>query len=296
MTSRKPTGRNSTQKGGTGDSRKASARKHATKGAAGAKSVHTIHEANPWTENVGNHPERKDSPEYTKARKILINIVGTSQPWYLGEKPYQDHHGGGLWVKDEEGWFLLKNLAGIEWSAQFCADPKKVDFLRRNARRLYAKFPLTAIEFKKMGFDLDELLNTPITDAAGIERWTDSICNASVPLPQGRHTGTLPKDGGVHHYPTPITDIELFKRDDFQLFVTDEEGQPAAVVPVAHRGSGDSKVEVVYATPGTKLHKQHTAAHQDSKRLVLSGDHPAAKKAFEKQAGKSAGTSRTKAR
>ena len=57
------------------------------------------------------------------------------------------------WLKDEQGWFLLKNLAGIEWSAQFCADPKKVDALRQNAKRLYAKFPLTAAAFKAMGFD-----------------------------------------------------------------------------------------------------------------------------------------------
>jgi Family of unknown function (DUF6424) len=285
MTPKKSAGKKSTNKG---KSQKSSARKTGGNGAKAAKGTHTIHEADPWTENVGNHPERKDSPEYTKARKILIKIVETTQPWYLGEKPYQDHHGGGLWVKDEEGWFLLKNLAGMEWSSQFCADPKKVDFLRRNAKRLYAKFPLTAIEFKKWGFDLDKLLNTPITDTAGIEKWTDSICNASVPLPQGKHTGTLPKDGGVHHYPTPITDIELFKRDDFQLWVTDDEGKPAATVPVAHHGSGDSRVHVMYATPGTKLHKQQQAAEKKNKKLVLSHKHPIAKKAFEKQASKPA--------
>lgn len=287
MTTKKPTGLKPANTGSNGSSQKSSAKKNGTNGKAGAK-VHTISEKDPWTENVGNHPERKDSPEYTKARKILISLIGTAQPWYMGEKPYQDHHGGGLWVKDEQGWFLLKNLAGIEWSGQFCADPKKVDVLRQNAKRLYAKFPLTAIEYKKMGFDLDALLNTPITDTAGIEKWTDSICNASVPLPQGLHTGTLPKFGGVHHYPTPITDIELFKQDDFQLFVTDGEGQPAAVVPVAHRGSGDHRVEVVYATPGTKLHKQQAAAHENNKRLILPKAHALAKKAFEKQTGKAA--------
>jgi hypothetical protein len=287
MATKKPTGIKSTNKGSNGKPQKSSAHKSAAKSKAGGK-VHTIHEDDGWTENVGDHPERKDSPEYTKARKILISLIGTAQPWYLGDKPYQDHHGGGLWVKDEAGWFLLKNLAGMEWSSQFCADPKKVDVLRQNAKRLYAKFPLTAIEYKKMGFDLDEILNTPITDTAGIERWTDSICNASVPLPQGRHTGTLPKSGGVHHYPTPITDIELFKQDDFQLFVLDDEGQPAAVVPVAHRGSGDHRVEVLYATPGTKLHKQHAKAHQNNKRLILEEGHPCAKKAFEKQTGKTA--------
>jgi hypothetical protein len=57
---------------------------------------------------------------------------------------------------------------------------------------------------------------------------------------------------------------------------------------VAHRGSGNNKVEVIYATPGTKLHKQHAAAHQGNKRLILSENHPIAKKAFAKQAGKTA--------
>ena len=32
---------------------------------------------------------------------------------------------------------MVRNLAGIEWSAQFCADPAKVDLLRQNAKRLY---------------------------------------------------------------------------------------------------------------------------------------------------------------
>jgi hypothetical protein len=259
-------------------------RKKSAKGKASG--THTLHEDNPWTENVGNHPERKDSKEYVKARKIMIKLVQTMQPCYLGGPPYQDHHGGGLWVKDEEGWFLLKNLSGMEWSSQFCADPKKVDILRQNAKRLYAKFPLTAIEFKKMGFDLDKLLNTPIIDARTIAIWTDSICNASVPLPQGRHTGTLPKDSGVHHYPTPITDIVLFKHDDFQLFVTDSEGEPAAVLPVGKRGSGDGRVEVAFATPGTKLARKQNTAHKKKQRLIFSDKNPLAKQAFEQQSAK----------
>jgi hypothetical protein len=57
---------------------------------------------------------------------------------------------------------------------------------------------------------------------------------------------------------------------------------------VAHRGSGDHRVEVVYATPGTKLHKQHAAAHENNKRLILPKGHALAKKAFEKQTSKTA--------
>ncbi len=68
----------------------------------------------------GKHPEHED------------------YPWTIA---VQDHHGGGLWLKDDQGWFLVKNTAGIEWSAQFCADPTKVDQLRLNARRLYSAFP-----------------------------------------------------------------------------------------------------------------------------------------------------------
>jgi hypothetical protein len=225
---------------------------------------------------------------------MMNEIVKSCQPWYLGAPGYQDHHGGALWVKDEKGWFLVKNMAGMEWSSQFCADPSKVDHLRQNAKRVYDKFPLTAPAFKQLGFDLNALLTTPITDAKGVANWTDSICNASLPLPQGRHTGVLPKaggkvqsnpdvHGGVHYYPTPITDIELFKRDDFQLWVIDSEGQPAAVLPVSPRGSGDSTVEVAFATPGTKLHKKLIAAHKNNQQLKLPGNHPLAKQAFAQQ-------------
>ena len=49
----------------------------------------------------------------------------------------------------------------------------------------------------------------------------------------------------------PITEIAFFKHADFQLWVTDPEGHPAAVAPVSPRGSGDGRVHVLYATPGS---------------------------------------------
>lgn len=257
----------------------------------GGKGTHTEHEDHPWTIDIPDHPERQDSKDYLLARKIMRQVA--PKDWFLTPKEYQDnstpqdHHGGGLWLKDEQGWFLVKNLAGMEWSSQFCADPAKVDQLRQNAKRLYGKFPLSAPAFKELGFDLEALLNTPITDANGVARWTDSICNASVPLPAAEHTGILPHGGGVHHYPTPITDIALFKHDDFQLWVKDEEGQPTAVVPTGRRGSGDGKVEVVYATPGTKLQKKMHAAHSAGTRLVLPEQHRLARQAFAQQVAKS---------
>ena len=197
-----------------------------------------------------------------------------------GQPPYQDHHGGGLWLKDADGWFLVRNLAGMEWSSQFCADPAKVDLLRLNAKRLYAACPEAAQEL-----GIQELLDTPITDAAGIANWTDSICNASMPLPAVAHTGVLPKGGGVHHYPSPITEIEFFKHDDFQLWVTDSEGKPAAVAPVSPRGSGDGRVHVLYATPGSALAGQVSTAEAKSEPLILGDTHPLAKQAYVRQQG-----------
>lgn len=243
--------------------------------------THPEHEDYPWTIAVQDHPARTDTPEYVASRKKMNEIAAGVKGFYYGNAPYQDHHGGGLWLKDEQGWFVVKNTAGIEWSAQFCADPAKVDQLRLNARRLYAAFP-DAVE--QLG--VRELLDTKIEDAAGIQRWTDSICNASVPLPATLHTGVLPKGGGVHHYPTPITDISLFKHDDFQLWVLDEEGQPAAVTPVAKRGSGNGHVQVVYSTPNTKLNQEHQAAEARGEQLILPPDHHLAKQAFRRQSGK----------
>ncbi len=318
--------------------------------------VHTESETHGWTIDVGDHPTRTDSPEYVAARKKMTEIATGATGLIYGQPPYQDHHGSALWLKDAQGWFLLRNLAGIEWSAQFCADPAKVDLLRQNAKRLY---DLLAPDIKQE-LDPDGLLDTTIQDAAGVAKWTDSIFNAGVPLQPTFHIGVLPgggarnsaasqdtgdaqspdaspdlsgtpdsgapqapadggnsgaaqapadgansgasqpsaaapqataapspstvqEPGGVHHYPTPIADIQLFKYDDFQLWVTDAEGNPAAVTPVAPRNSGNGSVNVQYATPGSRLARQKQAAENANTPLILPTDHPLAQQAFQNQ-------------
>jgi hypothetical protein len=62
----------------------------------------------------------------------------------------------------------------------------------------------------------------------------------------------LPKGAGYHHYPKPIVDIDHFRFDDFQLFVTDADGLPAVVVPVGPRGSGDGRVRLIAAHPDSR--------------------------------------------
>jgi hypothetical protein len=141
---------------------------------------------------------------------------------------------------------------GIEWSAQFCADPAKVDGLRQYAARVVAGFPDTLPGYEALGYtDGAGLLATTITDADGVAAWTDSIFNASLPLPAAAHTGVLPAAAGYHHYPKPIVDIDHFRFSDFQLFVTDPAGLPAVVVPVGQRGSGDGRVRLLAAHPAS---------------------------------------------
>jgi Family of unknown function (DUF6424) len=262
---------------------------------------HTEREDHPWEIAIPDHPQRADSPTYVVSRKLMNAIAkdgGLIAGFLGGDAPFQDHHGGGLWVKDDAGWLFVKNLAGMEWSQQFCADPKKVDILRQYAKRICAAFPQTLPALKALlagaGYPLEDILNQPIATPADVARWVDSIFNASVPLGARRHTGVLqPKgnvkgggtkvEGGVHHYPTPITDIQLFKQDDFQLWVVDDEGHLAAVTPAHPRGSGKREVNVAYTTPGTKLRKRWIAAHQKGQHLQLSASHSMAKQAFAAQ-------------
>ena len=218
------------------------------------------------------------------------------------------------------GTFVAEGLASHN-----CADPAKIELLRQNAKRLY---DLVAPQLKQQ-LDPQGLLDTPIKDAAGVAKWTDSIFNAGVPLHPSFHTGVLPagaapaageasatgtapaagtqaapaagaqaspapatqapsaalnsQPAGVHHYPTPIVDIQLFKYDDFQLWVTDQQGNPAAVAPVDKRGSGNASVHVLYATPGSQLAQQKHAAERGGDPLILPPDHPLSVQAYQNQ-------------
>ena len=123
--------------------------------------------------------------------------------------------------------------------------------------------------------------------AAGLSAAVGADANAG-PDVAGELAGTAspgpdPGPGGVHHYPTPIVDIQLFKYDDFQLWVTDEEGNPAAVAPVSRRGSGDACVHVLYATPGSRLARRAASAQRDKVPLILGPDHPISRQAYRHQ-------------
>jgi Family of unknown function (DUF6424) len=175
---------------------------------------------------------------------------------------------------------------GIEWSAQFAAEPRYVDEMRQIMNRLIAGFPLTLPGYEELGYtDARRILDTPIVDAATVADWVDSIFNAGVPLPADAHTSVLPRAGSYHHYPKPIVDIEFFKRDDFNLWVSDQAGRPVAVVPLAPKGSGDGRVAVLYTEPGSELHQTRLGLHAQEQELILEADSPLAQAAFARQSG-----------
>jgi hypothetical protein len=163
--------------------------------------------------------------------------------------------------------------------------PAKAEALRRNAQRVYNGFPKSIPEMIRMGYNTaDKILNTPIDHATGVATWIDSIFNPCVPLPTLRRIGQLPKAGGRHHYPTPITDIELVKYGDFVLWVTDPKSHtPAAVVPVAPRGAGVNRVQVAWATLGTALHRRRQELRAQGQALEVGPNDPLTQQAFAKQ-------------
>ncbi|CUR57627.1 hypothetical protein NOCA2430006 [metagenome] len=249
-----------------------------------------------WTIVVAEHPPRTESSGYRASRTLMGKIIATVPEWMMGEGPYQDHHGGSIWVKDAEGWLCLLQPLGIEWSAQFCADPAKIDRIRLSARRAVAAFPLTIPGYEELGYTRGRsLLDTEITTADQVADWTDSIFNASMPLHAHSHSGVLPTGAGYHHYPKPIVDIDHFRRDDFMLFVTDEEGLPAVVVPVT-ADPEDKRVRLlaanaasVYAarlipdgarSPSPGHHDRGTRGAAASEDAVLPAGDPLSRQAF----------------
>jgi len=220
--------------------------------------THTQHENFPWTIAIVDHAPRTETRQYVASRTLMHKIVDQLPDWVLrpvdnheghhGGDDYEDHHGGSIWVKDEKGWLFVQQALGIEWSAQFCADPIKIDQLRLTAKRIVAAFPETLPAYQALGYrNAPELLETQIQTAEHISHWTDSIFNASMPIPRAAHTGTYPAGAGYHHYPKPIVDIVHFCRPNFKVFVADGKF-PAVVVPMSG-DPNDHRVRLVAAHP-----------------------------------------------
>jgi len=248
--------------------------------------LHVQTEDNPWSAYINDHPERKESSTFRAAKKaahaILATLKGDDLPYGAG--PWEMHHGGSLWVLANKRWRLYRAKAGVEWSLQFCADPKKIELLRRDAEELVAAFPDTLPALRDLGYTkAEEILSTPITEADGVARWTDCLFNACVPMRSGDHSGVLPKAAGEHHYPLPVKAADFFRYDDFQLWVTLPDGTHAAVSPVGRRGSGDGRIRLLYARHGTPASAALIHAQREHMAVILPDTSREALQAFAKQ-------------
>jgi hypothetical protein len=263
-----------------------------------AQMLHSIKTGETLEANVEGHAARTDSPTFKQARtalhKLMPKLFGGTNPWDSTHRSVdtavQAHHGGSIIVLDRDTWRVVLNWAGIEWAEQFAADPALVDDLRQNAEAVIRAFPDTEPGLTKLGLAKSHIaiLHTTVKTQDDIARYVDSIFNACVPIPQPLHTGsvkaTTPRASGVHNYPLPACNIPMFCRSDFTPFVVDKATKTTAiVVPVAPRHSGDGRVRVIAADPGSPLAKKHQQAHQDGAALILDADHPLAQEAFVRQ-------------
>jgi hypothetical protein len=264
-----------------------------SKAASAASTGSQVTVGHTLVQRVEGHAARTDSREFRHARAALHKIVRTLRPNPFGTGAVQAHHGGSIWVHDgagDGGWHLVLNWAGIEWSAQFCCDPDKVDRLRRNAEAITHAFPATIPALQELGYPDADLLTTPVTDARSIARYVDSIWNSCVPIPEPAHIGVVtkraPRASGVHSYPEPVCAIPRVMHDDFVPFVVDPLTKTTAVVaPVSPRGAGDGRVRVLFAERGNPLWAKRQKAHRQGRSLVLPPTHAVARRAFALQPG-----------
>lgn len=160
---------------------------------------------------TADHPPRKDSPEYVAARKVLMHtrrggcivcgglpdlahpeLVDVGDPHGL-----QDHHGGGIYVKDV---LVALNVFPLEWSLGFSADPTVVAQLVANLNVVLAALG-------------EPTYDAPITDTTSVMGWVDSTYNANVKLCAPHHVGRMDRPSkdaggheavGIHEIPFPI--------------------------------------------------------------------------------------------
>ena len=258
---------------------------------AGLKLGGVESENHPWNIRLVDHPKRFESAYFRAAKetahKILAEMDNADLPYGprpSGAQHWEMHHGGSLWVKGQNGWRMYRARVGIEWSMQFCAEPSKVDRLRRDAAELVDGFPLTLPALAALGYEeAADLLRTPVTDADGVERWTDCLFNACVPMSHGNHQGVLPQVPGEHHYPWPVKGADFVRYEDFELWVTLPDGTHGAVTPVDRRGSGDGHVRLVHVPEESEAAGALVKAQEQGKMAVLPPNSSVALQAFGQQ-------------
>src|ERR1019366_422120 len=165
---------------------------------------------------TGEHPPRKDSPEYLHTRAWLMQQPGgcvvCDSPVSSTDAPVsdgmQDHHAGGIFV---DGVLVAITLIGMEWSWAWTACPKKVQAYVLLLNKLWAALGQPT-------YDL------PIVTQDDVVAFVDSKVNANVKLCAYHHIAlatqdTKAKNGqqavGIHQIPLPIWNAQILNPDDY---------------------------------------------------------------------------------
>ena len=191
--------------------------------------VHSETETHTWSVNVPDHPQRADQPEYTAAKNKMNEIAAQAAGPALRSRPVPGPPRQRPVAAGQPG--LVHGPRPPRQASNgprnFSPNPAKVDLLRQNAKRLY---DLVAPQLKQE-LDPDGLLDTPITDADGVSKWTDSIFNAGVPLHQGFHIGVMPMGKAQAQNPpaTPDTQNSANAGDQAQAAAAPGDPEQAGV-------------------------------------------------------------------
>jgi len=243
----------------------------------------------PNTEQIGehitvytdDHPKRTDSPEYLASRRHLMTtqrggclicggVPDLSHPELTAvgsPKGMQDHHGGGIVVKDV---LVALNLFPIEWSQGWGSSPAVVSRLVSNLNIL-------------MGLLGEEPYSASISDVAGVMSYADSTFNANIRFCAPHHVGlqtqhTPDANGheacGIHEIPGPIFWGQLTcDWANFDMW-GGTQGNVAVAPHVGPQGPVAGQVVVLHAGPNAGVSRgEILPAHNPIARLALAGAH-----------------------
>ena len=124
-------------------------------------------------------------------------------------------------MSDDRGWMCLLLPLGTEWAAQFCADAKKVDQLRRYAARVVAALPDSCPATKRSAIPTGHTCSTAQSLMSSVSRpGSTPPSTRPSPCPPRRTAASSPPAPGTTTIRSRSSTSTTFRHDDFQRFVT----------------------------------------------------------------------------
>lgn len=159
----------------------------------------------------------------------------------MGQEPLATGRSGCIPVYDGSHWKVFRNFTTVHLGAENCADPVKVDVLRKNVIDLLDHYPDTIPQLEKMGTRVRALLNRRIETFDDVSNWACSPFNVG-PVSS--------KKPAVH-----VSETIAIAYDDIIIEVKNGN----CVIPAAPRGEGINAT-LDFSIPGSK--KRYGPRHE----------------------------------